>query len=132
MNRLPLSTRDLLTGYAAILGTVLFTVFGQIVLKWQVLKAGALPAAFADKAVFLIRLICNPWILSGIGAGFLAFLCWIMAMTKFELSYAYPFMSLSFLLVLILSLLLFHEALTPSKVVGVLFVVTGIIIGSRG
>jgi drug/metabolite transporter (DMT)-like permease len=62
----------------------------------------------------------------------LAFLCWMAAITKFELSYAYPFMSLSFLLVLILSAILFHEPLTVSKVVGVGLVVAGIIIGSRG
>ena len=64
--------------------------------------------------------------------GFFAFLCWMAAMTKFDLSYAYPFMSLSFLLVLVLSVALFHEPLTISKVVGVGFIVAGIIIGSRG
>jgi multidrug transporter EmrE-like cation transporter len=122
----------IITGYAYILGTVLFTVYGQIVLKWQVARAGVLPAAFLEKLVFLISLIWNPWILSSIAAGFLAFLCWMAAMTEFELSYAYPFMSLSFLLVLILSAILFHEPLTVSKVVGVGLVVTGIIIGSRG
>lgn len=125
-------TPGLVAGFAYILGTVLFTVYGQLVLKWQVGKAGVLPTGSLDKIVFLITLIWNPWILSGLAAGFLAFLCWMAAMTKFELSYAYPFMSLSFLLVLILSAILFHEPLTVSKVVGVGLVVAGIIIGSRG
>lgn len=65
-------------------------------------------------------------------AGFLAFLCWMAAMTKFELSYAYPFMSLSFLLVLILSAVLFREPMTIAKTVGVTLVVVGLIIASRG
>ena len=124
--------RGIITGYAYVLGTILFTVYGQIVLKWQVVRAGVLPAAFLEKLVFLISLIWNPWILSSIAAGFLAFLCWMAAMTKFELSYAYPLMSLSFLLVLILSAILFHEPLTVSKVVGVGLIVAGIIVGSRG
>ena len=132
MNKWNQSTADVVVGFAAILGTVLFTVFGQIVLKWQVSKAGRLPAGFFDKVGFLLGVMWNPWILGGIGAGFLAFLCWMAAMTKFELSYAYPFMSLSFLLVLILSVVLFHEALTTPKVVGVALIVAGIIIGSRG
>ncbi|MBA3960802.1 MAG: EamA family transporter [Chthoniobacterales bacterium] len=123
---------DALTGYAAILGTVLLTVFGQIVLKWQIAKAGVLPAGFAPKILFLVGQIWNPWILSGVGAGFLAFLCWMAALTKFELSYAYPFMSSSFLLVLILSSVFFHEALTIPKVVGVALVMVGIVVGSRG
>ncbi|HEY2799112.1 MAG TPA: EamA family transporter [Chthoniobacterales bacterium] len=132
MNKFVQSTPGVLSGYAAIMGTVLFTVFGQIVLKWQVGKAGALPAGFLEKILFLVRFMWNPWILIGIGAGFLAFFCWMAAMTKFELSYAYPFMSLSFLLVLILSVVLFHETLTFPKVVGVLLVIAGIVVGSRG
>jgi drug/metabolite transporter (DMT)-like permease len=132
MNNLNQPNTGTAAGFAYILGTVLLTVYGQIVLKWQVVKAGALPAAAFDKIAFLIGLIWNPWILSGIAAGFLAFLCWMAAMTKFELSYAYPFMSLSFLLVLILSAVLFHEPVTIPKVMGVALVVAGIIIGSRG
>jgi multidrug transporter EmrE-like cation transporter len=54
------------------------------------------------------------------------------AMTKFELSYAYPFISLSFLLVLVLSAVLFHERVTIPKVLGVALVMAGIIIGRRG
>jgi drug/metabolite transporter (DMT)-like permease len=132
VNKLNQSPAAFVAGFAYILGTVLFTVYGQIVLKWRVAKAGALPAAFSQTIFFLVSIIWDPWVLSGIVAGFLAFLCWMAALTKFELSYAYPFMSLSFLLVLVLSAILFQEPLTVSKVVGVGLIVAGIIIGSRG
>lgn len=62
----------------------------------------------------------------------MAFLCWMAAMTKFELSYAYPFVSASFVLVLILSVVLLRETLTFPKVVGVALIVAGIIVGLRG
>ena len=39
-------------------------------------------------------------------------------MTKFEISYAYPFMSLSFVLVFGLSIFLFQESVTFAKVAG--------------
>jgi drug/metabolite transporter (DMT)-like permease len=132
MNKLNLPTTGMVTGFAYILATVLFTVYGQLVLKWQVNKAGVMPATALQKIIFLISLIWNPWILSGMFAGFLAFLCWMAAMTKFELSYAYPFMSLSFLLVLILSAVLFREPMTIPKTVGVTLVIVGLIIASRG
>jgi len=57
---------------------------------------------------------------------------WLAALTKLDLSYAYPFMSLAFVLVLILSAILFHEAVTVPKVLGVGLVVAGIIVASRG
>jgi len=117
--------------YSYIFGTVLFTVYGQLIVKWQVSKAGALPDGFYPRAIFLGNLLINPWILSGVASAFVAMLCWLSAMTKFELSYAYPFMSLAFVLVLILSALLFGERVTAVKIMGVALVIAGIVIGSR-
>jgi drug/metabolite transporter (DMT)-like permease len=132
VNKLNQSPAAFIAGFAYIVGTVLLTVYGQIVLKWRVAKVGALPAVFSHKIFFLLSVMWDPWVLSGLVAGFFAFLCWMAALTEFELSYAYPFMSLSFLLVLVLSAILFQEPLTVSKVVGVGLIVAGIIIGSRG
>lgn len=125
-------TGGTIAGFAYVLGSVLCTVYGQIVVKWQVSKAGALPASFSEKILFLIHLVLNPWIMSGMVAGFFALICWLAAMTKFELSYAYPFMSLAFVFVLILSAVLFHEAVTVPKVLGILLIIAGIIVASRG
>lgn len=127
-----MNTTEGIAGFAYVLGSILFTVYGQVIVKWQVGKAGALPVSFSERIPFFLNLIFNPWILSGILAGFFALLCWLAAMTKFDLSYAYPFMSLAFVLVLILSALLFHEPLTTAKILGVLLIIAGIIVGSRG
>jgi multidrug transporter EmrE-like cation transporter len=53
-------------------------------------------------------------------------------MTKFELSYAYPFMGLTFVLVFVASVFLFAESVTIYKVLGLALIVLGIIIASRG
>ena len=127
-----MNTTESIAGFAYVLGSVLFTVYGQIIVKWQVSKAGALPASLSQRIPFLLGLIFNPWIMSGILAGFFALLCWLAAMTKFELSYAYPFMSLAFVFVLILSAVLFNEPLTVAKILGVLLIIAGIVVGSRG
>ena len=118
--------------YLYIFGTILFTVYGQLVIKWQMAKAGALPNIFSEKIIFLLQMFFNLWILSAFLSAFVASLCWMAAMTKFKLSYAYPFMSLSFVLVLVLSGLFFHEAITLPKLLGVLFIMAGIIIGVQG
>lgn len=123
---------ETITGFVYVLGSILFTVYGQLIVKWQVIKVGALPRTFSEKIPFLAHLVLNPWILSAMAAGFCALLCWLAAMTKFELSYAYPFMSLAFVLVLILSSILFHEPVTIGKVLGVALVIAGLIVASRG
>ncbi len=81
-----------------------------------------------DKFIFIIQLLLNPFILSGFLSAFVASLFWMAAMTKFDISYAYPFMSLSFVLVFLLSVFFFGEPITFQKVMGVSFIVLGIIV----
>jgi multidrug transporter EmrE-like cation transporter len=127
-----MQTRTTPLDYLFILGTILLTVYGQIILKWQVSRLGPLPLPLADKAMVLARLLLNPWILSCVVAALLAFFCWIAALTRFELTYAYPFVSITFALVLVLSALFFNEPLTLRKVLGVALIVIGVAVGSRG
>jgi drug/metabolite transporter (DMT)-like permease len=117
--------------YLYIAGTILFTVYGQIVLKWQMNRVGPLPEVGAEKAAALLRLLLNPWILSCVAAGALAMLSWMAALTRFQLTYAYPFVSLTFALVLVLGAAFFGEAITPGKAVGVALIILGVVVGSR-
>ena len=119
-------------GYIYIALTVLLTVYGQLVLKWLVNKAGPMPVNLAAKVTFLLGIVLSPWAISAFLSAFFASLAWMAAMTRFQLSYAYPFMSLNFVLVIMLSVWFFQEPLTLPKVVGLAFIVVGIAIGSQG
>jgi len=120
------------TSFLYILGTVILTVYGQIVLKWQMNRLGPLPAAASDRAIVLGRLLLNPWVVSCLVAGLLAFLSWMAALTRFDLTYAYPFVSITFVLVLLLSAVFFGESITLGKSLGVLLIILGVALGSRG
>ena len=108
-----------------IFACIILTVYGQMILKWRVANYGAFPIETAEKIKFLFYLLIDPFILSGLFAAFLASLSWMAAMTKFEISYAYPFMSLNFVLVLLLSTSILGEPLTWYKSLGVLLIVVG-------
>ncbi len=112
--------------------TILLTVYGQIALKWQVGEAGAVPADWPGKMRFLGTLLAQPMVLSAFAAAFAAALCWMLAISKLELSHAYPFVSLSFVLVLLLSVQFFGEPLSWAKVLGVALIVAGVAVGSQG
>ena len=112
--------------------TIVFTVYGQLVIKWQILKAGTFPENGIEKLWFLGHLLLNPWVISSLLAALLASIAWMAAMTKLQLSHAYPFMGLAFILVMICSGMLLNEPITTPKVVGLAFVVIGLAIGSNG
>jgi len=115
-------------GYIYIAGCILFTVYGQLVLKWRMNLKGQLPEALNEKALFMVKLFLDPWLVSGFAAAFVASLFWMAAMTKFEISFAYPFMSASFILVFLLSMFLFGETFTWGKVIGLLLITAGIFV----
>lgn len=118
-------------GFLYIALTILFTVYGQMVIKWQVNLAGEFPADTGEKVVYILRLLLNIWVISSFASAFIASLFWMAAMTQFELSFAYPFMSLSYVVVMVLSFLLMNEALTWNKVLGTLVIIAGLYIITR-
>lgn len=118
-------------GYVYILLTILFTVYGQLILKWRMNLKGQLPESFSGKIAFMFQAYLDPWILSGFLVAFFASVTWAMAMTKFPLSKAYPFMSLSYVLVFALSVLFFNEVVNLYKIIGFTLIIIGVFIVSQ-
>lgn len=117
------------SAYALIALTIALTVYGQIVLKWQVgvLAPNGMPSRLPD----IIAIVLSPWVLSAFFAAFLASLCWMGALSKLPLSKAYPFMALSFPTVAVLAVLIFREQLNLPKLLGIGLIVLGAIVLSR-
>lgn len=120
-----------LIDHSYIFSTILLTVYSQMIMRWQVGLAGELPADMVGKIYFIGRLLVNPWILSGVIATFFSGVSWMLAMTKFDVSYAFPFVSLNFVLVLGTSAFLLHEPLNLAKLAGTTLIVSGVVIIAR-
>ena len=118
-------------GYLYISGCILFTIYGQIMLKWRMNMQEGLPEPFLEKTIFLFKLFLDPWILSAFFAAFIASLFWMAAMSKLDLSFAYPFMSLSFIFVLISSTFILGETVTPGNIIGLILIIAGLIISVK-
>jgi drug/metabolite transporter (DMT)-like permease len=115
--------------YFYILFTLLFTVYGQLILKWRLSNLKViLPELVTDKLIYLIKLVLDPFIFSGFIAAFIASLFWMAAMTKFEITHAYPFMSLAPALVFLLGVFVLNETFTMGKVIGLIIIMFGIAI----
>lgn len=75
-----------------------------------------------------MKFLFDPLIFSGFVSAFIASIFWMLAMTKFELTYAYPFMSLSPALVFIVGIFVLGETFTVGKLLGLLIIMIGIIV----
>lgn len=116
--------------YLYIFATLLFTVYGQLILKWRIGRLGWQPRTESVVAAVLdyLKFLFDPFIFSGFVSAFIASVFWMLAMTKFEITQAYPFMSLAPALVFILGIWLLNETFTWGKVIGLVLIMIGIIV----
>lgn len=115
-------------GHLYLLLNIIVVTYSQIVLKWQLNVCGEMPSALPEKAKYLFFFLLNPWVISAILAVGLGSITWILVLTKFELSYIYPFTLLSYLAVILLSFFIFQENLTILRLVGILVVMAGMLV----
>jgi uncharacterized membrane protein len=113
----------MMPNFLYILACLLFTVLGQVLVK-----KGALELRGAT-AVFLY--VTNIHVILGFTSAGIAAFCWLKALQYYRLSYAYPFMSLSFLIVALLSVVVFSEEVRISQWIGLGIVLVGLWVGSR-
>lgn len=119
-------------GYVFIGLTIVFTVYGQLILKQQVNTVTVHPTGIELIPFYLKFIFLRPLVLSGFISAFLASLAWLAALSKFELSFAYPFMSLNFVVVTALSIFFFGEHMNLSKFLGLALICIGVLIVGRG
>lgn len=110
-----------------------FGVASQLIIKWK-MSAFSFDdyETITDKFVLAFGMLLNPYIILSLILTILAGVTWMIAMTKFDISYAYPFTTLGFVFVFIFSVILFGEAVNWYKVIGLGFIILGLIISSRG
>lgn len=113
-----------------VVATIALTVYGQVALKWRLDQLGPLPDGAGPGLRRLLVVLFDPIVASTFAAAFVASLAWMAALTRFELSRVYPFTSLNFVLVLLISTLLLGESADWSKIIGVALIVLGTVVAS--
>jgi multidrug transporter EmrE-like cation transporter len=118
-----------LQSHAFLLSYIVFTVASQLIMRWRVGSAAA-PAA-GDRLAFVASMLATPWVWMAIVCTFLAGVAWMLALTRFELTYAFPFTGVSFVLILLAGAFLFGEHVSIARIAGTLLVVLGLIVVVR-
>ena len=100
-----------------VLLSVLLNSAGQMFFK-------AARTAHQDLSILSMFLYVDTWIgfvLYGLSA-----VCWLWVLSRTQLSYAYPLLSLSFPIVVALSAAYFGEVISPLRWIGVCVIVVGV------
>lgn len=117
-------------GFLFIGVTLLGVIVGQLCIKSGMLQVAASSPATNQPWVTLLNAFSNPRVVFGLLMAVVAASAWILTLSKLPLSYAYPFMSLTFPIVVILSARIFEEPISPRAYLGLGLIVMGLIIAS--
>lgn len=80
----------------------------------------------------IMGMLTNFHVMVGYSLYGLSTIALVLALRDGELSMLYPIISLTFVWVAILSTVFFHEALTPTKILGIGVIVSGVAVLGRG
>ena len=112
---------------------ILLGVVSQLIIKWK-MSAFSFDnyETWQEKFSLAFSMLLNPYIIIALVLTLLAGVTWMIAMTKFEISYAYPFTLLALVLVTIFSFIFFGESINIYKLIGIVFIILGIVVISKG
>lgn len=119
---------------ALILTSIVFGSIGQVVLKIGANKLNNInQLSFSVASILKVvwEIFSTPVIIIGLVFFGLSFLLWVAVLAKVQLSYAYPMVSLGYIVVSILSYLIFNESFTLNKVIGIGTIIIGVFIINR-
>ena len=112
--------------------TIVFTTLGQLVFKKGIDSLTEVPGQNIISLVkYFTHALMNGWVFSGLVLALCAAFSWMLALRNYELSYVYPFQSINFILVPLLSILLYSESFNSYKLIGILIIVFGLIVFSK-
>lgn len=113
--------------YVFVALSTVFGIAGQLLLKRGMGSMGQSTVG----ASMIKRIVLSPWVIGGLVVYGLGVANWLMALSSFELSYVYPFASLSYIGIIIGSYFIFRERITVMRLLGIAVIISGVLISSR-
>jgi len=116
-----------------IVASVLCSAAAQLVLKKGMTGVAATSGhGLLDKLHAVMNVLLNPWIIGGFALYGLGALVWLLVLARVDVSLAYPFVALGFVVTAALGYLLLGEPMTTAKIAGIALVTAGVVVLARG
>lgn len=115
-----------------IISSVSLSAFAQIVLKMGMSNPKVQNDLIIAGSLFekLFIALTNVYVVAGISMYLLSMILWLVVLSKIDVSVAYPFVGLGFIITMVLGFLLLNEQISTMRVMGTILVVCGVLMVS--
>jgi multidrug transporter EmrE-like cation transporter len=117
--------------FGLIAAGVLLNTFAQLLLKAGANSIGHFEFALSRAVDIGLKFAVNPYILGGMACYAVSLVVWLMALSRVEVSVAYPMLSVGFALNAVLAWWLLGEPVTLQRIAGIAVIIVGVTIVAR-
>lgn len=112
--------------------SILLSSIAQITLKLGMSQPSVLQVMGETAFIPLFKaIITNFYVIAGLGLYFSSAAVWLFVLAKLDVSIAYPFVGIGFIITMLLAYFINGEPLTVMKVAGTIMITTGILLISK-
>lgn len=120
-----------LISFGLIFAGVMLNVAAQLLIKTGTNSIGYFEFSRSNVLPIGVRLATEPHIIGAIACYVLSVVIWILALSRVQVSIAYPLLSMGYVVNLVAAWWFFNESINPAKVAGISVIIFGVIIISR-
>jgi len=117
--------------FLLVLAGVLLNAAAQLLLKAGTNAVGHFEFSAQNVVPVGMKLAFEPHILGGLGCYVVSVVVWIMALSRVEVSIAYPMLSIGYVVNALAAWYLFGEALGAMRLTGIGFIIVGVYLVAR-
>lgn len=117
--------------FPLILLGVSLNAMAQLFLKEGMSRVGYFVFSFANLWPISFQVITNPFIIIGLCCYIISVIIWLLVLSRVPVSFAYPMLSLGYILNAIAAHYWFHEELNFTKIAGIFVIMGGVYLISR-
>lgn len=117
--------------FSLVLAGVLLNAGAQLLLKAGTNAIGAFEFSARNVLPVGWKIATEPHILGGIACYVVSVVVWILALSRVEVSVAYPMLSIGYVVNAIAAWYLFGEAVTTTRMIGIGVIILGVFLVAR-
>jgi multidrug transporter EmrE-like cation transporter len=115
-----------------ILGSIMLSSTAHVLLKKGAMSSSEMTLSGQSLLMNVWVVATNPWVIAGMCLHVSALAVWMWALSRVDISFAYPFLAVGYVFVSLMAWQWLGESITVTRVLGMAIIVVGIIVLSRG
>jgi multidrug transporter EmrE-like cation transporter len=112
--------------FALILFGVLLNAGAQLMLKAGMLQIGHFEFSMANALPIGMKVMANPPIITGLSMYVMSVAVWLLVLSRVQVSFAYPMLSIGYVVNAVAAYYLFGEPLTSIRMLGIFIIIAGV------